>query len=79
MAGGMLDIDITYKSTDELGHLADDLNESTTVTKKIVEDIDSTLERMAGGDFTRGADNPDLYKQYVKTGEVKPSVRITYK
>lgn len=62
MAEGMLDIDITYKSTDELGHLADDLNESTTITKKIVEDIDSTLERMAGGDFTRGADNPDLYK-----------------
>ena len=61
MAAGILDLNIEYNSKDELGHLADDLNESTNVTKKIVSDIDSTLERMASGDFSRGAENPDLY------------------
>lgn len=42
----------------------------TTVTPKPRETFDSKAF---------AADHPDLYKQYVKTGEVKPSVRITYK
>ena len=42
----------------------------TTVTPKPRETFDAKAF---------AADHPDLYKQYVKTGEVKPSVRITYK
>ena len=42
----------------------------TTVTPKPRETFDSKAF---------AADHPELYKKYVKTGEVKPSVRITYK
>lgn len=42
----------------------------STVTPKPRETFDSKAF---------AADHPDLYKQYMKTGEVKPSVRITYK
>ena len=47
-----------------------DVLQMTTVTPKPRETFDSKAF---------AADHPDLYKQYVKTGEVRPSVRITYK
>ncbi|MCR5101764.1 MAG: HAMP domain-containing methyl-accepting chemotaxis protein [Butyrivibrio sp.] len=61
MANGVLDLDIQYSLTDELGELAKDLNKSTDVIKSVVTDISETLERMAGGDFSRGSDNPQVY------------------
>jgi methyl-accepting chemotaxis protein len=61
MAKGKLKLDIHYNARDELGELADDLNESTSVTERIVNDIDNTLARMANGDFSQGTQNPDLY------------------
>ncbi|MCR5100282.1 MAG: HAMP domain-containing methyl-accepting chemotaxis protein [Butyrivibrio sp.] len=61
MANGRLDLDISYSSTDELGDLANDLNRSTDVIKNIVGDISDTLERMAGGDFSHGSSNPEIY------------------
>lgn len=47
-----------------------DVMQMTTVTPKPRETFDSKS-------FAK--DYPDLYKEYVKTSEVKPSVRITYK
>ncbi len=62
MSNGILDIEINYKSEDELGKMASDLDRATTNIKEIVEDISVTLDRVAGGDFTHGTDNPELYK-----------------
>lgn len=42
----------------------------TTITPKPRESFDSKAFQ---------ADHPDLYKQYVKVGESKPSIRITYR
>lgn len=59
--GKLTEIDIKYESEDELGQLADDLKASTQETKAIVKDISETLDRVAGGDFTSGSLNPDIY------------------
>ncbi len=61
MARGKLEIDIETDSEDELGRLADDLKESTNVIENIVRDIDDTLKRMSGGDFSTGSRNEKLY------------------
>ena len=61
MARGKLEIDIETDSEDELGKLADDLKESTNVIENIVRDIDDTLRRMSGGDFSTGSRNEKLY------------------
>ena len=61
MAKGKLEVNIETDSEDELGKLAKDLQESTTVIESIVKDIDDTLKRMSGGDFSSGSQNEDLY------------------
>lgn len=61
MAKGKLEVNIETDSEDELGKLANDLQESTTVIESIVKDIDDTLKRMSGGDFSSGSQNEDLY------------------
>ena len=61
MAKGKLEISIQTDAEDELGKLADDLQESTTVIESIVKDIDETLRRMSGGDFSTGSQNEELY------------------
>ena len=61
MAKGSLDLSIETDSEDELGKLAEDLQKSTSVIEEIVKDIDETLRRMSGGDFSSGSTNEDLY------------------
>ncbi|MBP3824218.1 MAG: methyl-accepting chemotaxis protein, partial [Butyrivibrio sp.] len=61
MAKGKLEINIETDSEDELGKMADDLQESTSVIANIVTDIEDTLRRMSGGDFSSGSQNEDLY------------------
>ncbi|WP_022769466.1 MULTISPECIES: methyl-accepting chemotaxis protein [unclassified Butyrivibrio] len=61
MAKGKLEVNIQTDSEDELGKLAGDLQESTTVIESIVKDIDETLRRMSGGDFSTGSQNEELY------------------
>ncbi len=61
MASGKLEIEIDTDSEDELGKLAEDLRESTTVIEEIVKDIDDTLKRMSAGDFSSGSRNANLY------------------
>ena len=63
MSQGNLHISIDYKSDDELGRLAGDLNDSTSVTEQIVTDIRDTLQMVADGDFTKGTLHPELYKE----------------
>ncbi|MCR4902563.1 MAG: HAMP domain-containing methyl-accepting chemotaxis protein [Butyrivibrio sp.] len=63
MSNGILDVDISYESNDELGHMARDMRKATDNLKKIVTDIDETLNRVSEGDFTHGTDNPELYQE----------------
>ena len=61
MAKGILEVNIETDSEDELGKLAKDMQKSTSVIEEIVKDIDETLRRMSGGDFSCGSQNEDLY------------------
>ncbi len=61
MAKGKLEVDIETDSQDELGKLAGDIAESTSVIGEIVKDIDETLRRMSAGDFSTGTRNENLY------------------
>lgn len=61
MAKGKLEIQIETDSEDELGKLAKDIKQSTSVIEKIVNDIDDTLKRMSSGDFSAGSKNGELY------------------
>ncbi len=61
MAKGKLKLKIETDSEDELGKLAENIEYSTTVIEKIVKDINDTLERMSGGDFSSGSQNESLY------------------
>ncbi len=61
MANGKLELSIETDSHDELGKLADDIQRSTEIIGSIVKDIDETLERMSGGDFSTGSRNEKIY------------------
>lgn len=61
MAAGETDITITYRSEDELGNLAKNMDETTTRIKNVVQDITDTLNRFAEGDFSKGTDNQEIY------------------
>lgn len=61
MAKGKLEVNVETDSEDELGKLAKDIANSTDVIEKIVRDINETLKRMSGGDFSSGTQNADLY------------------
>ncbi|SFC40459.1 methyl-accepting chemotaxis protein [Butyrivibrio sp. YAB3001] len=61
MSQGKLELTIDTDSEDELGKLAKDIAHSTNSIGKIVKDIDDTLMRMSGGDFSRGSQNEKLY------------------
>ncbi|WP_026488158.1 methyl-accepting chemotaxis protein [Butyrivibrio sp. XBB1001] len=61
MSKGKLELKIEADSEDELGKLAKDISYSTDVIEDIVKDINETLKRMSGGDFSSGTQNPDLY------------------
>ncbi len=52
MAKGNMDVEITYRSKDELGEMADDMRQMTETLKAIIQDIDYALGAMGGGDFT---------------------------
>jgi methyl-accepting chemotaxis protein len=52
LAGGKLDVNITYVSEDELGSLADSFGKVVGMIKKIIPDVSYCLGTMAAGDFT---------------------------
>ncbi len=61
MAAGHLNINIDYKSEDELGVLARELNESTSATEEVFSDLAETLGGISEGDFSRSTSRPELY------------------
>ena len=52
LSTGMLDISIDYRSSDELGALADALRTTINTLKLYVSDISNNLELMASGDMS---------------------------
>ncbi|MBR1634532.1 MAG: methyl-accepting chemotaxis protein [Lachnospiraceae bacterium] len=61
MASGKLNINIDYASKDELGVLAKELNESTSVTEEVFSDLTETLGAISEGDFSKSTARPELY------------------
>ncbi len=58
---GDLDIEIAYRSTDELGELADDLREACTYINTVISDAGRVLIEMAEGHFDVTSDVKDSY------------------
>ncbi len=51
MSEGILDIDINYKSEDELGRLSDSMRKTTEYIKNIINEIDTNMKELAKGNF----------------------------
>ncbi len=52
MSKGNMEVEITYKSRDELGEMAENMRHMTTSLKTIIKDIDYCMEELGNGDFT---------------------------
>ena len=61
LVAGDLNVEIEYSSTDEMGDLARAIQKSCDAIRDISYDIRDTLDRVSGGDFTRGTDHPEYY------------------
>ncbi len=51
IAKGNFETEITYKSSDEIGLLAEDMRVLSTNIKNIIKDVDYLLDEMSGGNF----------------------------
>lgn len=58
---GILDIDITYESKDELGSLAANFKETCQFLKTIINDAGYLLKEMSEGNFDIDTQNKDVY------------------
>ena len=61
MEEGTLHLNIEYKAQDELGQLADSMNETTNVLDGIVKDLTDILGRLGKGDLVHGSNHPEIY------------------
>lgn len=58
---GNLSVDIDYKSGDEFGEMADDMDKMTKGISRIIKDIEVILTAMAGGDFAARSTDRSMY------------------
>ena len=61
MEEGILNLNIEYNAQDELGQLANSMNETTNVLDNIVEDLAEILGRLGRGDLVHGSKHPEIY------------------
>lgn len=61
LKAGELDINITYESQDELGHLANNFRDACAQMKDVIRDAGSVLSTMANKDFTAKTKDEALY------------------
>ena len=61
MAGGSLNVELTYQANDELGNLAESMRKLMHRISSIVKDIDYYLGVMANGDYTVESKNREMY------------------
>ncbi len=52
VAGGNMNVEITYHSVDELGAMADNMRQMTESVRTIIHDVDQCLGALGEGDFT---------------------------
>lgn len=67
LEAGILDADITYKSKDEMGSLADSMRESMTILGNMIRDASYLLGEIAQGNFQVKTKNEGAY-----VGEFRP-------
>ncbi len=61
MAQGNFNVDITYRSKDEIGALADSMRAMSKRTNAVVQDIDQILIGLDQGNLDVHIQNPDMY------------------
>lgn len=61
LRSGELDIEITYESPDELGHLADNFRAACSQMKAVIQDAGALLSAMAEKDFAIDTQNEEVY------------------
>lgn len=61
LAEGNLNVEISYRATDELGRLADSMRESCNFMKEVVTDADYLLHEIAGGNFKVQTAKKEVY------------------
>ena len=61
VASGTLDADITFRSKDALGQLADNMRSLTKTIRDIITDVEYQLSSMGGGNFDVSSRVPDAY------------------
>ncbi len=61
MADGDFDVNIAYKSKDEIGSLADSMRAMSERMKVVVEDIDYILDEIAGGNLDVHTQHAEMY------------------
>ena len=58
---GKLSVNIDYKSEDEFGQMAGEMNDMTAGISRIIKDIEVILTAMAGGDFAAKSTDRSMY------------------
>ncbi len=61
VAKGKLSVNIDYKSGDEFGQMAEEMNTMTASVSRIIKDIETILIAMAGGDFAARSSDRSMY------------------
>ncbi|MGN0676105.1 MAG: MCP four helix bundle domain-containing protein, partial [Oscillospiraceae bacterium] len=61
MAEGDFDVDITYSSKDEIGHLVNSMRNLSDRTGRVITDIDRMLGSVAEGDLTVDSGDESMY------------------
>ncbi len=61
VSDGDFNVDITYKSKDEIGQLADDMRILCSRTREVIEDINYTFNELSNGNLTVESRNPSVY------------------
>lgn len=67
ISGGVLDVEITYQSEDEIGELADDFRKTVTTLHQIIGDLNYILDAFAKGNYTIESRCRDAYVGEFKT------------
>ncbi len=78
VARGNMDVDVTYKSRDEIGGMAEHMREMVGGVKRVIADVNYYLSELAAGNFTVSSKDADAYAgDYVAVRDAMDSLRAT--
>ncbi len=72
MSAGNLNVQISYKSKDEMGHLADNVLGMSNQLSRVISDLQSLLGEMANGNFVAESQHKEAY-----VGQFQPLLEST--